>query len=64
MIRPFGRRTRRSADDVDEKHAESVARLVDARELSARAVQVSSSLRETRERNHFAESFQFAMRRA
>lgn len=57
---PFSR-SQRSDDDLDESVRESQARLNDARELTSRAEAVFSSMRETRERNSFAESFRSAM---
>lgn len=47
--------------EIQRAHAESVARLEDAKELRADAAQVSSSLRERVARNHFAEGFRVAM---
>lgn len=47
--------------EIVQAHAESVARLADAKELRIDAAEVSSALRERVTRNHFAEGFRVAM---
>lgn len=61
MIWLFRRRQRRVSPEVTDTHNEVVAQLAEVKTLRADAAQVSSSLRESRERNHFAEGFRVAM---
>lgn len=58
---PFGKREHTPSPEAQRLHDESVDVLRRAHGLRMEAAQVSSSLRESRMQNHFAEGFREAM---